>query len=447
MYSQISGENRPKCLVFLASFLLALTAGCASNLNGQASQNKEMQAWSTPYEGGFDADALEQTRQFADKAGSGGVVAISQGRVIASWGDVSRAYNVRSVRKSLMSGLVGAMVDKELLDLNDTLSDFGVDDLQPLTQTEKQARLKDLIAARSGVFLPSAYAAQSQDDTRPDRGSHAPGTHWFYNNWDFNVVGVIIEKSAPGSLFEVFDKHIAQPLGMVDFDPADGLEIYEPSQSMHPALAFRISTRDLARFGQLYVQRGAWNGNQIFPSAWVDESLSAVTDLGDGRGYGYMWWTYEPGSISDNYPSLAQHRVVLGRGTGGQTLFIVPEAELVIAHTVDTDNGERVRGGDVWQIAENILSAKVGTANPAKPSAPVQTTAFTDRTSYPRQVFVELPAEVRTSYVGEYNLGRGAVAKVFEWNDRLFGNFPGYGEAQLFALSDDKFTILVAPAF
>ena len=58
-------------------------------------------------------------------------------------------------------------------------------------------------AAAAFLFLPAAYAPSDQDD-RPARGSHAPGTHWFYNNWDFNVSGVIIERLTGETVYEVF---------------------------------------------------------------------------------------------------------------------------------------------------------------------------------------------------------------------------------------------------
>ena len=112
-----------------------------------------------------------------------------------------------------------------------------------------------MISARSGVYLPAAYGA-SQEKGRPARGSHSPGTHWFYNNWDFNIAGVVYERATGEDLYESFDRRLAKPLGMEDWNPADGFRVYEPTKSRHPAHTFRISTRDLARFGQLYLQEG-----------------------------------------------------------------------------------------------------------------------------------------------------------------------------------------------
>jgi len=72
---------------------------------------------------------------------------------------------------------------------------LGMDDSpDPLTKQEKQARVVDLLRARSGVYHPVDFESPAQISSRPPRGSHAPGTFWFYNNWDFNALGTIFEK-------------------------------------------------------------------------------------------------------------------------------------------------------------------------------------------------------------------------------------------------------------
>ena len=74
-------------------------------------------------------------------------------------------------------------------------------------------RVRDLLAARSGVYLPAAYADASQDSERPRRGSHAPNAHSFYNNWDFNTLGIIYERVVDASLY----RSIADRLARMDF--------------------------------------------------------------------------------------------------------------------------------------------------------------------------------------------------------------------------------------
>lgn len=222
----------------------------------------------------------------------------------------------------------GSAVAGGEIDLDAILADFAIDERTPLTAAERSATIRQVIAARSGVCLPAAYAPANQDSERPERGSHAPGTHWFYNNWDYNVAGVIYEQATGEDLYESFERRLADPLGMEDWDVADGFRVYEPTQSLHPAHTFRISTRDLARFGQLYLNEGRWAGRQLLPATWVAESTRPHTDDGDGTGYGYMWWTYRAGSLfTARYPTLGKNTFYRGVGTGGQGLWVIPGAE------------------------------------------------------------------------------------------------------------------------
>ena len=83
---------------------------------------------------------------------------------------------------------------------------------------------------------------------RPARGSHEPGTFWYYNNWDFNALGTIYEHATGTGIYDALDRLIAKPIGMQDYRPEDG--VYFPgAASIHRAYPLRMSARDLARFG------------------------------------------------------------------------------------------------------------------------------------------------------------------------------------------------------
>ena len=76
--------------------------------------------------------------------------------------------------------------------MSSTLAELGIDDNEPsLTDVEKRATVRDLLTARSGVYHPALYETPGMAAMRPLRGSHLPGTHWYYNNWDFNALGTI----------------------------------------------------------------------------------------------------------------------------------------------------------------------------------------------------------------------------------------------------------------
>jgi CubicO group peptidase (beta-lactamase class C family) len=423
-------------------FLFALA--CASTTRPPA----QWQQWATPEDAGFDATALEETRAFADKTQSGAVMVVYRGRVLTAWGDVARKLELHSVRKSLYAAMYGIAVEKGLIDLDTTLAALGVDDLEPLTGEEKKARVEDLLYARSGVYHPAAYAASDQDAGRPARGSHAPGTHWFYNNWDFNVAGALLERAAKKPLGVLFDEWIAQPIGMQDFEPGDVHAFLEPRTSQWPALTFRMSTRDLARFGALWLARGRWGDRQVIPAAWIDRASESRSPMSvAGQGYAMMWWTYAPDSLpAERYPHARRHRILQARGTGGQMVAIIPDLDLVFVHRGDTDHGRQVNGRNVWMMLEQILAARRGDARAEAKSVALQPVALASQLppfEWPR--IITLDPATRNALLGRYRFAPNIVATVYEYDGRLFVSMPGQGEAELSAISPSEFFVRVDP--
>ena len=130
---------------------------------------------------------------------------VANGAVVASWGDVDRRFKCHSVRKSFLSALYGIYWDRGALELNKTLADLGLDDdPHPLLETEKRARILDLLKARSGVFHPAAYAGRT--DSRP-RGSEDGFMWWvfreprFARHGMFSALGVGNQMIASNSIF------------------------------------------------------------------------------------------------------------------------------------------------------------------------------------------------------------------------------------------------------
>ena len=165
---------------------------------------------------------LAAAQAYAKRIGSAAVMVVDNGVVVAAWGDVTHKYFCHSMRKSLMSALYGIYVAEGKIDLTATLKDLGIDDLTPLTEVEKTATVKDLLSARSGVYIEAAGESSGMKALRPARGSHAPGTFWYYNNWDFTALGTIFDQlSGEKNIYTAFDRRIADPIGMQDYDPAD----------------------------------------------------------------------------------------------------------------------------------------------------------------------------------------------------------------------------------
>ncbi len=293
----------------------------------QKAKSPELLEWSS--------EKLAAARAYSKEIGSAAVMIVENGMVVDAWGEITRKYQLHSMRKPLMGALMGIHIAKGRIDLSKTMAELGIDDNKPsLTRIEKQATIADLIKARSGIYHPALGEAPGMKAMRPKRYSHAPGTFYYYNNWDFNAVGTIFEQETGASIFEEFSRRIAGPLQMEDFNVHD-CWYNTGTESRHRYYGFRMSTRDLARFGLLYLRKGRWKDKQIVSSQWVEESTATHSVIGSYRGYGYMWSTSENGGP---YPNIHVKPRIFGHSGLGVHFFIVlPSRNLVIVHRVDTD--------------------------------------------------------------------------------------------------------------
>ncbi len=286
-----------------------------------------------PADAGWYEAGLAEARDWSATLQSTAVMVIQHGAIVAEWGDTVKRTELASVRKSFLSALVGIAVVKHQISLDSTLAELDIDDNPPgLTAVEKQATVRMLLQARSGIYHPALYETARMAAGRPARGSHEPGTFWYYNNWDFNALGTIYERAANIGIYDALDQQIARPIGMQDYRPADGTYFYG-RDSIHRAYPIRMSARDLARFALLYLHDGNWAGNQIVPADWVHESTQPWSLSEKGSGYGYLWWTARPASS----PGLLPPGSFFAAGAGGQYAFVLPVYDLIIVHRVDRD--------------------------------------------------------------------------------------------------------------
>lgn len=268
---------------------------------------------------------------------------VSRGRTIYSYGDPAEVCYLASARKSILSMLFGRYVLNGTIDLDATMADLGIDDVGGLLPIEKTAKVRDLLTARSGVYHPAS--SPGDDPNAPPRGSHKPGTHFHYNNWDFNVLGTIFEKRVGKSVAQALEDDFARPLGLQDYQVARQRMLGLESLSRHLAYHLFLSARDLARLGQLMAQRGRWDGKQIIAEEWVRESttpLVAAADVGRGGelAYGYLWW------LPVTRQSARWARASLMSGQFGQFVLALPAIDTVIVH--------RRAVTDEYAIARNL---------------------------------------------------------------------------------------------
>jgi CubicO group peptidase (beta-lactamase class C family) len=228
-----------------------------------------------------------------------------------------------------------------------------LDDKGGLTAEEKEATIRELLEARSGVYHAAAYETEGMKEKRPQRGSFPHGTHWYYNNWDFNVLGAIFEKCTGLKIADSFHDRIAAPIGMQDFSKSDVVYVYEGT-SIYPAYTFRMSARDMARFGLLYLRNGEWGDQQIVPKAWVKDSTTGYSSAGPGLDYGYLWWVAR-GWMLGNKIDRPGFRA---DGHGGQYIIVLPDDKLVISHVSNHDRTKRDSIKPFQEFLRLLLDAK-----------------------------------------------------------------------------------------
>lgn len=298
---------------------------------------------------GWSTSALARAKRTADAYGTTAVLIVEDGIIVYSWGDLTKAYQCRSMRKSFLSMLFGVPVTAGRININATLKELDIKDEPPLTSQEREAKVVHLLTSSSGIYHEANYETATQKATRPARGSHPPGTYFWYNNWDFNTLGTIYKQALGESVFEGFERQLAGPLQM-EHHSSENMRWSEDGSSVHPAYTFRMSPLDQARLGLLILRKGRWKGRQIIPAAWVEASTSPQVDTEkSGRSYGYMWW------ISN----LDGMRLVFAAGSRGQRIYVIPDRKVVVVHTVDADvSAESVPTSESRALVEDILKAK-----------------------------------------------------------------------------------------
>ena len=306
----------------------------------------------------WSADSLKAIGSYVDALGSGAVVVIDDGRLVAQWGDPGRKFPLASVRKSLLNALIGIEVGRGRMDTGATLASLGIDDDPPLTHGERSARVVDLLRARSGIYHASAYEPASMQGNRPARESAKPGERWFYNNWDFNTLGTIYERASGRPIFDAFATEIAMPIGMEDYQPGDGVYVRE-SVSRYPAYTFRMSARDLARFLLLYLRAGRWGNRQLLSPDWITTSTNGFSSAGDAGAYGMLWWVERDGHLVPGVQ--VDSGAFAARGNGPHYAIAIPSRKLIIVHLANTDTPSPANWVDresVGTLVKRILAAK-----------------------------------------------------------------------------------------
>lgn len=330
-----AGKRMRSPMLWIAGIVLSLAGQAAAAADAAGVPGADWKRVASPEVAGWSSSKLALAREYSRSLDTAAVMLVVNGQVLDEWGHTEERFNVHSIRKSILSSLMGMAVAEGKVRVDATLEALGVDDNEPrLTVVEKQATVGDLLKARSGVYHAALHETSAMAAARPVRGSHAPGAFWYYNNWDFNTLNTVYEASTQTSFYAAFAARLAQPLQMQDWRDQDG-DYVTGKESVHAAYPMRMSARDLARFGLLYLRNGQWAGKQLVPAAWVRQSLQPYSDAGVDGGYGYMWWVAMDGR---HLPSIqVPAGTFSAQGFGVHMVVVVPAYDLVVVHRVNTD--------------------------------------------------------------------------------------------------------------
>ncbi|MDW3647143.1 MAG: DUF2306 domain-containing protein [Bacteroidia bacterium] len=293
----------------------------------------------------FSQEKLDEIDTYLKKeAETTSMLVLEDGKVVYEYGDVSEISYLASCRKSILAMLYGKHVKNGTIDLQKTIGELGLDEDDGLLDIEKEARVDHLITARSGVFHLPANGGYDTDNVKT-RGSVKAGEYYLYNNWDFNAAGYILEQQTGKSVYEELEEQLAIPLGFQDWNIRNQKRTVNEKKSRYSAYHMHLSTRDMAKIGQLMLQEGNWEGKQLIPKAWIKKITQTVTpaDTVSARyrrdpssplqeSYGYMWWLFE--RMYDN-PDF--EGAYTASGFGGQYITVIPKKKIVIAHKTTLD--------------------------------------------------------------------------------------------------------------
>jgi CubicO group peptidase (beta-lactamase class C family) len=312
---------------------LPLSAICALLLSAMASLAANPLPRSSPEAQGVSSAGIRAYVEAADRQVNTmhSFMLLRHGQVVAEgwWkpDSAEKPHVLFSLSKSFTSTAVGLAVTEGKLSIDDPVVKFFPDDAPAEPSKNLPAmRVRDLLTMSTGnqtepKFSPETPWVKSFLSHPVD---HKPGTHFLYNSPGSYMLSAIVQKVTGQTALEFLKPRLFDPLG-----------IENPEWSTSPqgvncgGWGLFLRTEDIAKFGQLYLQKGQWEGKQIVPASWVEMATSKQVSNGSDpardwdQGYGFQFWR-------------CRHGAFRGDGAFGQFCIVMPEQDAVVAITADT---------------------------------------------------------------------------------------------------------------
>lgn len=310
---------------------------------------------------GLDPKRLERAlERIAQLDGLHGVLVARHGKLVAEryfrGAAGHRPHNLKSASKSVLSALVGLAVAQGVLELDQPIADV-LPEATALDDTGKQAiTVRHLLTMTSGLESTSFgnygswVASRNWVRAALARPLQAePGARFSYSTGGTHLLSATLARAAGRSTHDFAREHLFDPLGIHRSAWArdrQGVHMGGNNLSLLP--------RDMLKFGQLYLNRGRWNGRQLLPWQWVDQSTrpGLVGPRGRGRiygGYGYLWWLR----------GLRERGAYIASGYGGQYIYVAPAEDLVVVIVSTEISKGRGWRGELFGIIRDDVAGSV----------------------------------------------------------------------------------------
>lgn len=258
-----------------------------------------------------------------------------------------------SLSKSFTSTAVGLAVQENLFSLDDAVVSFFPDEApDEISDLLKEMRVRHLLSMSTGQAVDTWSYMVDRPDGNWIKGflsvpvQYTPGTHFVYNTGATYMLSAILQKCSGMKLLDYLEQRLFPTLGI------KGASWEESPQGVTAGgIGLNLKTEDVARFGQFYLQRGIWQGEQILPEAWINEATSSQISNSDGvqpdwsQGYGYQFWR-------------CRHNAYRGDGVFGQFCIVMPDQDVVLAVTSGMDIFDMQQPLNlVWEILLPAMQA------------------------------------------------------------------------------------------
>jgi CubicO group peptidase (beta-lactamase class C family) len=232
-------------------------------------------------------------------------------------------HDVASITKSLISILIGIVIDKGFIkNENEPVLQF-FPDVNAHNRLLDSLKIKDLITMRSGFDCSVAAGEKALSNMRKSNDwvtfvfdlpmTSKPGVAFSYCSCNFYLIGEIIYRATKLTPYEFAKKYLFQPLQISN---SKWLTNYKGMN--HGWGDLFLYPVDMAKIGQMVLDGGKWQGKQIVSEQWMKKSLQTLSNLPDDKGYGYGWWTND----KVGYYEAA--------GRGRQTISVIPSKNMVV---------------------------------------------------------------------------------------------------------------------